>query len=46
LLLERAKCHLVLENYGYAIADINAALAIKPLPELYFTPQTLATTWE
>ena len=34
LLTARAKCQIGLENYGYAIADLERAIGIKPVPEL------------
>ncbi len=35
LLAERAKCQISLGNYGYAIADLDKAIAFKTEPELH-----------
>jgi len=35
LLIERAKCQLLIQNYGYALADLDEAIALLPEPEMY-----------
>eukprot|EP00826_Nyctotherus_ovalis_P051453 TRINITY_DN6428_c0_g4_i2.p1 TRINITY_DN6428_c0_g4~~TRINITY_DN6428_c0_g4_i2.p1 ORF type:complete len:344 (+),score=120.53 TRINITY_DN6428_c0_g4_i2:72-1103(+) len=35
LLIQRAKCQLSLQNYGYALADLSEAIALFPEPSMY-----------